>query len=444
LEPPRLLVTSNPTSLMAEPMPTSRFGELARGRGPMCQPCWRSRRRPLVVTLSPGEHRRAALGAPDHCDNPAFVCEQVRARGASPHTERARGVTQTMPRATTFRTRSCPITRAQFSRSSADRCPDEPGFSSRAGLIGPAATPPDRALARSAASTQHRISPRRRRSASRLRSTAINSPRSSRSRRAIAASSPSAASPSTSGSSRSNPPLVRKPGGVRNLFRQLLALGQHLDMPERGVRDRQACSRLLSRKRLLLGQTEPANQRRKGESGDHHRRHNHDVGDNNDVRPVREGMPRRGERKGKRGRDIPLQPSTVSSARVCGGSPPRASRTNTGMLNIHAISPQSARPGPPRIFERPAHRQATNHVRQLKADKQEQHRLEQGREIVRCVRALMTGEDVDFEGRFFDLRGAIRPVPRARAPCPTGLRSGLGSERRAQMARSRCGSCRAG
>src|ERR1700758_3715914 len=95
---------------------------------------------------------------------------------------------------------------------------------------------------------------------------------------------------------------------------------------------------------------------------------------------------------------IPLQPSTVSSARVYGGSPPRASRTNTGMLNIHAISPQSARPGPPRIFERPAHRQATNHVRQLKADKQEQHRLEQGREIVRCVRALMTGEDVDFEG----------------------------------------------
>jgi hypothetical protein len=156
LEPPRLLVTSNPTSLMAEPMPTSCFGELARGRGPMCQPCWRSRRRPLVVTLSPGEHRRAALGAPDHCDSPAFVCEQVRARGASPHTEHARGVTQTTPRTTTFRSRTCPITRAQFYRSSADRCRDEPGFSSRAGLIGLASTPPDRAHARSAASTHQR------------------------------------------------------------------------------------------------------------------------------------------------------------------------------------------------------------------------------------------------------------------------------------------------
>jgi hypothetical protein len=37
-------------------------------------------------------------------------------------------------------------------------------------------------------------------------------------------------------------------------------------------------------------------------------------------------------------------------------------------------------------------------VRPLQADKQEQHRLEQEREIVQCLRALMTGQDVDSEG----------------------------------------------
>lgn len=32
-------------------------------------------------------------------------------------------------------------------------------------------------------------------------------------------------------------------------------------------------------------------------------------------------------------------------------------------------------------------------------------------EALRCVRLLMTGDHVDFEGRFFELHGAIRPAP---------------------------------
>ena len=35
-------------------------------------------------------------------------------------------------------------------------------------------------------------------------------------------------------------------------------------------------------------------------------------------------------------------------------------------------------------------------------------------EALRCVRLFMQGEDVDFRGRFFDLRGAIRPAPAIR------------------------------
>jgi alkanesulfonate monooxygenase SsuD/methylene tetrahydromethanopterin reductase-like flavin-dependent oxidoreductase (luciferase family) len=44
-------------------------------------------------------------------------------------------------------------------------------------------------------------------------------------------------------------------------------------------------------------------------------------------------------------------------------------------------------------------------------------------EALRCVRALLTGEDVCFQGRFFDLRGAIRPAPSIPIPILVGGRS---------------------
>jgi alkanesulfonate monooxygenase SsuD/methylene tetrahydromethanopterin reductase-like flavin-dependent oxidoreductase (luciferase family) len=44
-------------------------------------------------------------------------------------------------------------------------------------------------------------------------------------------------------------------------------------------------------------------------------------------------------------------------------------------------------------------------------------------EALRCVRALMTGEEVDFRGRFFQLRGAIRPAPSLPIPILVGGRS---------------------
>jgi alkanesulfonate monooxygenase SsuD/methylene tetrahydromethanopterin reductase-like flavin-dependent oxidoreductase (luciferase family) len=44
-------------------------------------------------------------------------------------------------------------------------------------------------------------------------------------------------------------------------------------------------------------------------------------------------------------------------------------------------------------------------------------------EALRCVRALMTGEDIDFHGRSFDLRGAIRPAPAVPIPVLVGGRS---------------------
>jgi alkanesulfonate monooxygenase SsuD/methylene tetrahydromethanopterin reductase-like flavin-dependent oxidoreductase (luciferase family) len=52
------------------------------------------------------------------------------------------------------------------------------------------------------------------------------------------------------------------------------------------------------------------------------------------------------------------------------------------------------------------------------------HRGARTTEALRCVRALMTGEDVDFQGRFFDLRGAIRPAPEVPIPILVGGRSG--------------------
>jgi len=44
-------------------------------------------------------------------------------------------------------------------------------------------------------------------------------------------------------------------------------------------------------------------------------------------------------------------------------------------------------------------------------------------EALRCVRLFMTGEQVDFEGRFFSLHGAIRPAPKPAVPILVGGRS---------------------
>ncbi len=54
-------------------------------------------------------------------------------------------------------------------------------------------------------------------------------------------------------------------------------------------------------------------------------------------------------------------------------------------------------------------------------------------EALRCVRAFMTGDDVDFQGRFFDLRGAIRPSPVVPIPILVGGRSDAALERAAQL-----------
>ncbi len=54
-------------------------------------------------------------------------------------------------------------------------------------------------------------------------------------------------------------------------------------------------------------------------------------------------------------------------------------------------------------------------------------------EALRCVRALMTGEDVDFQGRFFDLRGAIRPAPEVPIPILVGGRSDAALVRAGQL-----------
>jgi len=44
-------------------------------------------------------------------------------------------------------------------------------------------------------------------------------------------------------------------------------------------------------------------------------------------------------------------------------------------------------------------------------------------EALRCLRLLMTGEEVDFEGQFFNLHGAIRPAPAPAIPILGGRRS---------------------
>jgi alkanesulfonate monooxygenase SsuD/methylene tetrahydromethanopterin reductase-like flavin-dependent oxidoreductase (luciferase family) len=54
-------------------------------------------------------------------------------------------------------------------------------------------------------------------------------------------------------------------------------------------------------------------------------------------------------------------------------------------------------------------------------------------EALRCVRAFMTGDDVNFQGRFFHLRGAIRPAPVVPIPILVGGRSDAALERAAQL-----------
>ncbi len=54
-------------------------------------------------------------------------------------------------------------------------------------------------------------------------------------------------------------------------------------------------------------------------------------------------------------------------------------------------------------------------------------------EALRCVRALLTGEDVCFQGRFFDLRGAIRPAPAPAIPILVGGRSDAALHRVGQL-----------
>jgi len=54
-------------------------------------------------------------------------------------------------------------------------------------------------------------------------------------------------------------------------------------------------------------------------------------------------------------------------------------------------------------------------------------------EALRCVRAFMTGEDVDIQGRFFDLRGAIRPAPVPVIPILVGGRSDAALDRAGQL-----------
>ena len=44
-------------------------------------------------------------------------------------------------------------------------------------------------------------------------------------------------------------------------------------------------------------------------------------------------------------------------------------------------------------------------------------------EALQCLRLLMTGDQVDFEGRFFSLHGAIRPAPAVPIPILVGGRS---------------------
>lgn len=54
-------------------------------------------------------------------------------------------------------------------------------------------------------------------------------------------------------------------------------------------------------------------------------------------------------------------------------------------------------------------------------------------EALRCLRLLMEGQDVDFRGRFFNLRGAIRPAPAPPIPILVGGRSDAALTRTGQL-----------
>ena len=54
-------------------------------------------------------------------------------------------------------------------------------------------------------------------------------------------------------------------------------------------------------------------------------------------------------------------------------------------------------------------------------------------EVLRCVRLFMQGADVEFHGRFFDLRGAVRPAPEVPIPILVGGRSDAALERTGQL-----------
>jgi alkanesulfonate monooxygenase SsuD/methylene tetrahydromethanopterin reductase-like flavin-dependent oxidoreductase (luciferase family) len=54
-------------------------------------------------------------------------------------------------------------------------------------------------------------------------------------------------------------------------------------------------------------------------------------------------------------------------------------------------------------------------------------------EALQCVRRFMSGEEVDFRGRFFELRGAIRPAPPTVIPILVGGRSEAALVRTGQL-----------
>ena len=54
-------------------------------------------------------------------------------------------------------------------------------------------------------------------------------------------------------------------------------------------------------------------------------------------------------------------------------------------------------------------------------------------EALRCLRLFMEGQDVDFRGRFFNLRGAIRPAPAPPIPILVGGRSDAALTRTGQL-----------
>ncbi|MGO9887434.1 MAG: LLM class flavin-dependent oxidoreductase [Solirubrobacteraceae bacterium] len=54
-------------------------------------------------------------------------------------------------------------------------------------------------------------------------------------------------------------------------------------------------------------------------------------------------------------------------------------------------------------------------------------------EVLRCVRLFMSGDEVEYHGRFFDLHGAIRPAPAVPIPILVGGRSDAALVRAGQL-----------